>query len=125
MVSAQDELQALHRERRALLVQAPWIVASAVGLVVGAGALVDAPLDLQFLLLAGAGVFSLAAVHWVDELCTLLSRECPRCAEPFFGDGKAAPPWPLRRRCSHCRIALPGTPNTPDAPPTPPTRDLG
>lgn len=101
-------LRALHRQRRALLIQAPWLFASAALLVLGAGRLEGAGVDLQFLFLAVAGVFSLAAVHFVDELCTLLGHECPRCARSFFGEPPESLPSPLRRRCHHCGQGLPG-----------------
>jgi len=105
VLSARSALRNLARRRRALLVQGLLVVATGGLLVVGASGLDSAPWDLAFLFLAGAGIYSLAAVHVVDELASILCIECPRCAAPFFG-GEGLLPSPLRRRCSHCRVAL-------------------
>lgn len=110
MRSARHELDRLHRDRRGLLAQIPWLCASAGVLVLGAGFLAESAADLQFLFLATTGLFSLAAIHFVDELCTLLDRTCPRCAEHFFGAWPEHAPSPMRRRCAHCQLGLPGVP---------------
>jgi len=100
VLSARAELRSLALRRRALLAESGLVLASAGLLVAGAGGLDSAPADLRFLFLAGAGIFSLAAIHWVDELASILGTECPRCAAPFFSAS------PLRRRCTHCGLAL-------------------
>ncbi len=104
--NAREELARLSRKRRSLLVQAPGLLASAAVLVLGAGALAENPLDLQFLFLAATGLFSLAAIHFVDEVCELLSCECPRCAKAFFGEAPDHAPSPFRRRCAHCGVGF-------------------
>lgn len=100
------ELRDLEQRRRALLVQAGLMSVSGVGLVLGAAGLEAAPLDLRFLFLAATGLFSLAAIHWVDETVSMLHAECPRCASRFFGVAPETIPWPLRSRCSHCGLTL-------------------
>ena len=102
--SARAELRSLALRRRALLAESGLVLASAGLLVTGAGGLDAAPPDLRFLFLAGTGLFSLAAIHWVDELAEILGAECPRCAERFFAAARRIP-W-LRRRCTHCGIGL-------------------
>jgi hypothetical protein len=115
-----EVLHQLGRRRRALLLQAAAMAGSGVALVIGAGGLDGAPLDLQFLFLSATGLFSLAAIQLVDELCGMLGTECPRCADRFFGRLPEHLPWPLRRRCSHCGLGLLET----SAPPSS-SQDLG
>jgi hypothetical protein len=103
--SARAELRSLALRRRALLAESGLVIATAGLLVAGAGGLDAAPADLRFLFLAGTGLFSLAAIHWVDELAEILGAECPRCAERFFAAARRLPS-PLRRRCTHCGVAL-------------------
>ena len=100
------ELRDLDQRRRGLLTQALLMAISGVGLVLGAGGLDAAPLDLRFLFLAATGLFSLAAIHWVDETVSMLHVECPRCAERFFGVAPETIPSPLRSRCSACGLTL-------------------
>jgi len=104
--SASAELRALGLRRRSLLAQAGWMTASGVVLVLGAGGLDGAPADLQFLFLAAAGIFSLAAIHVVDEITAILHAECPRCAGRFFGVAPERLPSPFRRRCCRCGTEL-------------------
>ena len=108
VASTASELRRLDVRRRGLLIQAALMSLSAVVLVLGAGGLDGAPLDLQFLFLAATGLFSLASVHVVDEIVSILHADCPRCASRFFGVVPEQLPSPLRSRCSHCGIALSG-----------------
>lgn len=105
VLSARAELRSLALRRRALLAQSGLVISSAALLVTAAGGLDTAPGDLRFLFLSGTGLFSLAAIHWVDELASVLDAECPRCAERFFARSRRLPS-PLRRRCGHCGVAL-------------------
>jgi len=104
--SARAELRALGLRRRSLLAQAGGMTASGVVLVLAAGELEGAPADLQFLFLAAAGIFSLAAIHVVDEITAILHAECPRCAGRFFGSMPERLPSPFRRRCCGCGAGL-------------------
>lgn len=104
--SAASELRQLDVRRRSLLSQAVLMAASGVVLVLGAGGLDGAPIDLQFLFLAATGLFSLAAVHVVDGIVAILHAECPRCAGRFFGVVPDRVPSPFRRRCCDCGIPL-------------------
>jgi hypothetical protein len=106
--SAATELRALGLRRRSLLGQAGFMAASGVVLVLGAGGLEGAPIDLQFLFLAATGLFSLAAVHVVDGITAILHAECPRCAGRFFGVAPERVPSPFRRRCCGCGLELIG-----------------
>lgn len=107
--SAATELRELGLRRRSLLLQAGCMAASGALLVVGAGGLGGAPPDLQFCFLAVVGLFSLAAVHVVDEITAILHAECPRCAARFFGVAPERVPSPFRRRCSSCGTPLADT----------------
>ena len=100
------ELRSLSHRRRGLLLQALPMAVSGAGLVIGAEGLEAAPADLRFLFLAATGLFSLAVVHWVDEVAAILHAECPRCAGRFFGVPPEAVPSPLRRRCCQCGLPL-------------------
>jgi len=104
--SASSQLERLDVRRRGLLTQIAFMGLTGVALVFGAGGLDGAPLDLQFLFLAATGLFSLASVQVVDEALSILHSECPRCAGRFFGLAPDQLPSPLRKRCSHCGIAL-------------------
>ena len=104
--SAATELRELGLRRRSLLAQAACMAISGAMLVLGAGGLDGAPADLQFCFLAVVGLFSLAAVHVVDEITAILHAECPRCAERFFGVAPERVPSPFRRRCCGCGVPL-------------------
>jgi hypothetical protein len=104
--SAAAELRGLEQRRRGLLCEIVFVVASGAVLFHGAAVVESAPLDLRFLFLAATGLFSLATIHAVDELVAMLHAECPRCADRFFGAVPRSLPSPLRRRCSHCGVAL-------------------
>jgi hypothetical protein len=82
------------------------MAASGALLVLGAGGLDGAPPDLQFCFLAAVGLFSLAAIHVVDEITAILHAECPRCAARFFGVAPERVPSPFRRRCCGCGATL-------------------
>jgi hypothetical protein len=107
--SAASELRSLEQRRRGLLAEMGFVVASGAVLLRGAAAIESAPLDLQFLFLAATGLFSLATIHAVDEFVAMLHAECPRCSDRFFGAVPRSIPSPLRRRCSHCGVALSGS----------------
>lgn len=113
MRPAREQLQRLGQRRRALLIQSAMMAASAAVLVLGAGSLDGSPIDLQFLFLSATGLFSLATIHWVDEVCTILESECPCCAGHFFGTPPETVPSPLRRHCSHCGAGLAPPPPDP------------
>lgn len=105
LTSARAELRSLALRRRALLAESGLVIACAGLLVAGAGGLDAAPADLRFLFLTATGLFSLAAIHWVDDLASILGAECPRCAGRFFGASRRILS-PLRRHCTHCGVAL-------------------
>jgi len=104
--SAASELRQLDTRRRAVLGHTTLMALSGALLVFAAGNLPGAPADLQFLFLAATGLFSLASVHAVEEVVTILQAECPRCAGRFFGRGPESLPSPLHRRCGQCGVAL-------------------
>lgn len=101
-----SELRRLDIRQRSLAAQVTFMVGSAIVLVFGAGGVDGAPHDLQFLFLASTGLFSLATIHVVDDLISILHTECPRCAGHFFGVAPERVPSPFRRRCCDCGIPL-------------------
>lgn len=101
-----SELRRLDIRQRSLIAQVALMVASAGVLVFGAGGLDGASHDLQFLFLASTGLFSLATIHVVDDVASILHTECPRCAGRFFGVAPERVPSPFRRRCCGCGVAL-------------------
>ena len=101
-----SELHRLDMRQRSLVLQVALMTASAIVLVLGAGRVDGAPHDLQFLFLVSAGLFSLATIHVVDDVASILHTECPRCAGRFFGVVPERMPSPFRRHCSDCGIGF-------------------
>ena len=100
------ELRNLARRRRAVLVQL-LCMGGCAGLLVGSSPyLKHAPADLLALFMVGVALFSLAAIHFIEQLVSILHTECPRCTQFFFGTPPEETPSPLRKTCTHCGLRL-------------------
>jgi len=69
--------------------------------------------DLQIGFSIAAFLFGCGVILFVHHASEVLDLECPRCSEPFHGDGVEQTASPFRRHCAHC--GLPSSPRRVEA----------